>query len=257
MFKYSRRVLAALAAVALTGLVQSAAAETVRFGVAAEPYPPFASKDSSGTWAGFEIDLAKALCEQMKVECVITEIAWDGIIPALNGSKIDVIFASMSITDERKQEIDFSKPYYFTPSAFVGAKGGSTDISPDALSGKVIGVQASTTNASFLAANYGKSEIKYYNTQDDANADLVSGRIDYMLVDSVGITDFMKTVDAENLEVKGMAPADPLFGAGIGAGLRKGDPLKDKINTALDSLMSGGAYDVIQQIYFDFDVKPK
>src|SRR5918997_6508552 len=113
---------AALAVVLACG---SAAAqnETLKVGFAAEPYPPFTEANASGEWQGFEIDFAKALCEEMQVECVPTPIAWDGIIPALTSGQIDMILGSMSITEERKQQVDFSDRYYYTGSDFVAPKG--------------------------------------------------------------------------------------------------------------------------------------
>ncbi|MGB0913761.1 MAG: transporter substrate-binding domain-containing protein, partial [Phaeobacter italicus] len=71
-----------------------AQAEPVKIGVAAEPYPPFASLDSSGTWVGWEIDVINAVCAAAELECVITPVAWDGIIPSLTGQQIDAIMAS-------------------------------------------------------------------------------------------------------------------------------------------------------------------
>ena len=96
--------------------------DTIKFGVAAEPYPPFSSKDASGKWVGFEIDLMDAVCAQMKAKCELVETAWDGIIPSLQEKKIDVIWSSMSITAERKQKIDFTDKYYQTPAVIIGPK---------------------------------------------------------------------------------------------------------------------------------------
>src|ERR1700682_2541771 len=91
------------------------AEDTIRFGVAAEPYPPFTSKDASGKWVGFEVDLMDAICAELKAKCSIVEVAWDGIIPALQAKKFDVIWSSMSITEKRMQTIDFTDFYYRTP----------------------------------------------------------------------------------------------------------------------------------------------
>ncbi|HXQ40936.1 MAG TPA: transporter substrate-binding domain-containing protein, partial [Candidatus Udaeobacter sp.] len=115
------------AMIALAG-VAAHADDVIKFGVAAEPYPPFSSKDASGTWVGFEIDLMHAVCDQMKANCVLVETAWDGIIPALQEKKIDVIWSSMSITEERKQKIDFTDRYYKTPAIIIGAKSESVNI---------------------------------------------------------------------------------------------------------------------------------
>ena len=143
--KLTRRVLFAAAAVAMMAASAPAMAD-IKFGVAAEPYPPFSSKDASGKWVGWEIDLMDAVCAQMNEKCELVEVAWDGIIPALQAKQIDVIWSSMSITDERKKTIDFSDMYYNTPSKLIGAKNGDLDITPEHLKGKVIGVQVSTTH---------------------------------------------------------------------------------------------------------------
>jgi len=133
--------------------------KTVRIGTEGA-YAPFNFKDADGNLKGFEIDLGKALCEKMKVECTFVAQDWDGIIPALVAGKYDVIMASMSITDERKQAIDFSRPYYNTPSAFVAPKdAGLADNSAASLSGKSLGAQSSTIQASYLEQNYKDADI--------------------------------------------------------------------------------------------------
>src|SRR6185503_18333804 len=115
---FNRRLLIAVAAVALCGFAAEARAD-LKFGVAAEPYPPFTSKDASGKWVGWEIDLMDAVCAQMKEKCELVEVAWDGIIPALTAKQIDVIWSSMSITAERKQTIDFTTFYYKEQPAII------------------------------------------------------------------------------------------------------------------------------------------
>src|ERR1700674_5076281 len=102
--------------------------DTIRFGVAAEPYPPFTSKDASGKWVGFEVDLMDAICAELKTKCTIVEVAWDGIIPALQAKKFDVIWSSMSITAKRKETIDFTDRCYQTPAVMIGAKSASYNI---------------------------------------------------------------------------------------------------------------------------------
>src|SRR5690606_21010266 len=121
----------ALAAGLLAAGTAFASAQTLKIGIAAEPYPPFASPDASGNWVGWEVEIAKALCEQAGLQCEITPVAWDGIIPALTTKKIDAITASMSITDERKQTIDFSDKYYNTPTSIIGPKGVEMEATPE------------------------------------------------------------------------------------------------------------------------------
>jgi polar amino acid transport system substrate-binding protein len=122
-----KRLALAAAFVAMAG---AAFAEPVKIGVAAEPYPPFTVPDASGNWSGWEIDFMNAICASAQLECVVTPVAWDGIIPSLTGGQIDVIMSSMSITEERMQTIDFTDKYYNTPTVIVAAKG--SGITPDA-----------------------------------------------------------------------------------------------------------------------------
>ena len=96
-----------VAAAVTTAGFTGAMAEEVKVGVAAEPYPPFTSPDASGKWVGWEIEFMEAICAEAKLDCVITPVAWDGIIPALTSEKIDMIVGSMSITEERLKTIDF------------------------------------------------------------------------------------------------------------------------------------------------------
>ncbi|MFM9845283.1 MAG: transporter substrate-binding domain-containing protein [Dongiaceae bacterium] len=234
-------------------------AQVIKFGVAAEPYPPFSSKNASGVWEGFEIDLMNAVCEQMQAKCELVEVAWDGIIPSLQEKKIDVIWSSMSITDKRKEVIDFTDMYYDTPAVFVGAKTGGPQISKEGLTGKIIGVQTSTTHADFAQKTYGDvAEVKIYDTQDNANADLVAGRVDVLLADAIALDSFIKSDQGKNYAVLATAPDDPIFGFGVGGGMRKEDnDLEGKLNAAIKALQENGKYNEIAKKYFDFDISGK
>lgn len=244
-------------AVLAMGAQLSAHALDLKIGVAGEPYPPFTVKSPDGQWSGFEIDLVHAICKQIKANCSVVETAWDGIIPALSTKKIDVIFNSMSITPEREKTIAFSIPYYYTPVVFIGAKSLKLKgFKPDDLKGLSVGVQTATPNADYLKKNYAKSaKIRIYNTQDEVNADLAAGRIDLQLADETGVYDFLKTADGSKMEKKGTLPKDPMFGPGIGAGLRKQDAdLKKKFDLAIKALNSSGEFQTIQARYFDFNL---
>jgi polar amino acid transport system substrate-binding protein len=251
----------AAAAMFTCSLAAHADGDVLRFGVAAEPYPPFLSKTPTGQWVGFEPDLIHALCAQMKAQCEIKEVAWDGIIAALLSNKIDVIFNSMTISPERLKVIAFSRPYYETDSTFVGPKNVKLTFSPEGLKGKVIGVQGSTGDAEFIKRTYGNvATVRLYNTQDDCNADLVAGRIDVMYLETLGVLDFLKTKDGSAFELKGAGSvkADPaVYGDGVGAGMRKSDvALKQRIDAALTTLHDSGQYAQIQKKYFPIDIWP-
>ena len=239
-------------------LASPAVAQEVKIGIAAEPYPPFASPDASGNWVGWEIDFINAVCAKAALTCVITPTAWDGIIPALTAGQIDVIAASMSITPDRLQTIDFSDKYYNTPAMLMVAA--NSDATPDetGVTGKIIGVQVSTKHEAYVTKHFESvaAEIKSYQTQDEANQDLAAGRIDAVLADSIALQAFLDS-DAGKACCKsaGMVADDPeVFGAGVGFGLRKDDPLKAKLNEAIAAVRADGTYDAITKNYFAFDI---
>jgi polar amino acid transport system substrate-binding protein len=254
--KLTRRVAAAAVAFGLLAGASTAAMADLKFGVAAEPYPPFSSKDASGKWVGWEIDVMNALCAEMNEKCELVEVAWDGIIPALTSKQIDVIWSSMSITDERKQQIDFTNMYYQTPSVVIGAKNGDKNIAPEHLKGKIIGVQVSTTHERYAQKHFvpAGAELKSYNTQDEANNDLAAGRLDYVQADASALDAFLKSDQgASCCEVKGNVPDDvAVLGEGVGGGVRKEDTaLKEKLNTAIAALVTAGKLKQITEAHPD------
>ena len=186
------------------------------------------------------------------------ELAYRSGTSPLLAKKIDVIFSSMSVTEEREKQIAFSKAYYDSVVALVGPKGTSVTQYPDDLKGKTIGVQNSTVSASYLKAKYEKiADVKYYDTQDSANADLIAGRLDLMMADGTAMTEFVKTADAKDLAYLSTVPYDPIFGKGVGAGLRKDDAaLKARLDQAIQTLLASKDYDDLSQHYFGTSVKP-
>lgn len=247
------KTFALMAATALVAATAMAQAEEVRIGIAAEPYPPFASPDAAGNWVGWEVEIIDAVCAAAELDCVLTPTAWDGIIPALVSERIDAIMASMSITADRMQTIDFSDPYYNTPTVIVGQKGIEMDATPEGLSGKVLGVQVSTIHQTYAQTYFeAATELRTYQTQDEANQDLASGRIDATQADSLAMDDFLKTDAGACCEVKGtVAQDEAILGAGVGAGVRKGDDaLREALNRGIAAILEDGTYEEITARYF-------
>ena len=242
--------MAATAAAAL--MAGAAAAEQVKIGIAAEPYPPFSSLDSSGTWVGWEIDVINAVCAAAELDCVITPVAWDGIIPSLTGQQIDAIMASMSITEERLKTIDFSDPYYNTPAVIVADKSMDIEATPEALAGKIVGIQASTIHQAYAQEYFKGAELKVYQTQDDANQDLFAGRIDATQADSIAMAAFVDSANGSCCEIKGAVADDPsILGRGVGAGVRKGDAdLLAALNKGIAAILADGTHEKITANYF-------
>ena len=221
-------------------------------------YPPFNYIDKDGNLQGFDIDITNALCEAAGIECELITQDWDGIIPGLIAKKYDCIIASMSMTPEREKKVDFTNKYYQTPAKFVAQKGSGYEITAEGLKGKNVGVQRATVHENFVRDKFGDSvNIKAYATQDEANMDLTSGRIDLVIADSVVLLGgFLETDAGEDYEFVGPGfTQEKWFGKGIGIAVRKGDTaLVELLNNAIDEIRANGVYKEINDKYFDFDV---
>lgn len=246
-----------LALAAALVLAAGAAQAQVRIGVAAEPYPPFASPDAAGNWVGWEIEIIGAVCAAAELDCVITPTAWDGIIPALISGRIDAIMASMSITEARMQVIDFSDPYYNTPTVIVGRIDTPMDATPDGLAGRVLGVQVATIHEAYARHYFAaRTEIRVYQTQEEANQDLVARRIDATQADSLAMEAFLATEAGGCCAIKGtVAPDEAILGRGVGAGVRQGDTaLREALNRGIAQIIADGTHAEITARYFETSI---
>lgn len=220
-------------------------------------YPPFSETSPDGSIVGFDVDIANALCVEMGETCAMVKTDWDGIIPALLEKKCDMIVASMSITPERKEVIDFSAKYYQTPAMFVAkADAGYVD-TPEDMAGKYVGVQRGSIHQGFMEGEYPDAELTLYATQDEAYLDLVSGRVDAVMGDVTAIQDgFLKTPQGEGFAFFGEPHSDPKYhGEGAGIGVRKEDvELRDRLTAAITAIRASGVYDEIANKYFDYNI---
>lgn len=258
----SRRTLAAAGLSVLLALAAPFAAaqapEWKKIRIAVEgAYPPFSEIGPDGKIKGFDIDIANALCAQMKAECTLVQAEWDGMIPALQARKFDAIIAQMSITEERKRSVAFTNKYANTPAWLIAKASAPADQSAAAWKGKKIGVQRTTTHDRYATEHFKHSEIVRYAKQDEVFLDLAAGRIDAALCESV-VADqgFLKKPSGKGFARVG-GPIDDvkIFGVGAGIAIRKGDTaLVQKFNAAIDAIRADGTYKKIQDRYFDFDI---
>ncbi|MFY1666131.1 ABC transporter substrate-binding protein [Pseudomonas sp. Pseu.R1] len=244
-----------LVAALLVVTSSAVAAETLKMGIEGA-YPPFNNKDASGQVVGFDVEIGNALCAKMKATCEVVTSDWDGIIPALNAQKFDFIISSMSITEERKQAVDFTNPYYSNKLQFIAPKssnlGANNDAIKEALKGKTIGAQRATLSGTWLEDNWGDDvTVKLYDSQENAFLDLSSGRVDALLGDKYASYEWLKSDAGKNFEFKG----EPMFGEDkIGMAVRKDDPLRERLNTALKEIIEDGTYKKINDKYFPFSI---
>jgi polar amino acid transport system substrate-binding protein len=242
------RVLLGAAALAL-GLGAAQAQDKLRIGTEGA-YPPFNNLTSDGQLVGFDIDITRALCEEMKVECEFVTQDWDGIIPALQANRFDAIVASMSITEDRLKQVDFSDPYYANSLVFVAPK--SSDLMPDNANGKSIGVQEGTIAAAFAEETYPDADVRGYPSQLEAWNDLSTGRLDAVLADFGVQYGWLEEDGKECCEFKGDAVSSD---DRIGIAIRKGDTaLAERLNAAIAAIRANGKCAEINAKYFPFDI---
>ena len=241
----------------LTTATFSFADKVLKIGVEGA-YPPFSEVSKEGEVIGFDIDIANALCKQIKRECKMVQIDWDGQIPALKSRKIDAIIASMSATPERAKSIDFTDRYYRIPAKLVRKKGVDLAFSKESMKGRVIGVQMSTTFDNHLTALFGDvATIKRYTSNDEALLDLQAGRVDTVAAESLVLQEgFLKKPAGKNFEFFGPDLVDEkYYGKGIAVGIRQNqEELKQAFNTAIKAIRKNGEYKAINDKYFDIDV---
>ncbi len=242
-----------LLAAATLAAVSSTAQADLTFGTDAAPYPPFTSQNAAGEWEGWEYELMVAICAEMKEKCTMVPISWDGIIPALLEKKFDGIFGSMAMNDERKKQIMFSDMYYDSMTVVIGPKSADKNFSPETFKGKTVGVQAATSNANYAEKYYAPAgaTLKAYKGQDEVNADIAAGRIDYVVADGVSLMSFLATAEGGCCEVYGPVPIDiAVLGNGVGVGLRMEDTaLRDKLNVAFKAFAAKGGFEVLNAKY--------
>jgi len=247
-------ILTAVAVAAFTSIAAAQDGPVIR--IATEgAYPPFNSLKSDGTLEGLDVDIANALCDEMKAKCTIVAQDWDGIIPGLMAKKYDAIIASMSITEERKKQIDFTNKYYTTPLAVAVPKDSAlAGVSVEDMKGKTVGAQASTTQGNYATDAYGKggAEVKLYPTQEEATADMQNGRIDALISDKFVVADWLNNAGKDCCKMLGDVPGTETE---AGIGIRKGDDaLREKFNKAIDAIVANGTYKKIVSKYFPFDI---
>ncbi|MCS4260031.1 amino acid ABC transporter substrate-binding protein (PAAT family) [Pseudomonas protegens] len=240
-------------ACALVIAASTAQAETLK--IATEgAYPPFNYVDSNNQLHGFDVDIANALCERMKVECQIVAQDWEGIIPALLAKKYDAVVASMIATDERKKKIAFSNHYYRTPLSVAVPKDSDITDAQTNFKGRTVGGQASSTQAIYAEDHYGPAgaDVKFYPTLDEANSDLAAGRVDGVIADKFPLLAWAESTGKDCCKIIGDVNGTT---ADASIAVRKEDnALRERLNKALDEIVADGTYKKISSRYFAFDI---
>nr|WP_027961679.1 transporter substrate-binding domain-containing protein [Halomonas halodenitrificans] len=245
-----------LGAIGATLVAGTASAEVddIRIGVDV-PYEPMEYRTPAGELTGFDIDLGNALCAEIGIDCEWVVQGWDGIIPGLMARKYDAIMSSMTINEQRREQVLFSEPYITPPSAwFAPADVELGTLSEETLEGMTIGVQRGTLQDNYATDMYGDvADVNRYATADDMVLDMDSGRLDAVFLDfPIGKSTLLDS-DAGDYKVVGEMITEPkeYFGEGFGMAFRQRDQeLAEAFNEALAELKENGTYDEIHAEYF-------
>ena len=217
-------------------------------------YPPFNYAGPDGAPAGFNVDLARMVCEEIKVACTVQMRRFDTLIGALNSNQGDAVIASIAATPEMRKRVDFSDPYYRTPARFVARRDTSiTDVRPEALEAKKIGAVAGTAHEAFIKTLFTEAELHSYPNAQEARAALKKGEIDLLFGDGVSLAFWLNGTDSANCcEFRGGPYMESqYFGEGVGIVVRRGnDLLRQAFNWALFRLWEKGRFTDLWLRYF-------
>lgn len=211
-------------------------------------FPPFEYVDDNGEPDGFDIALIKAIGEKLGVEVEVENMEFASLVSSI-GSKIDVAIAGMTVTDERKESVDFSNSYYEAVQ-YVILPADSDIATADDLTGKTIGVQLGTTGDFIATDDIADSTVQQYNKAVDAVNDLINGRLDCVIVDKNPALVFESKFEGQ---VKAVDGAEFGFGTEEYAiALPKGDTaLVDAVNAALEEIKADGTFDELVKTYIE------
>jgi octopine/nopaline transport system substrate-binding protein len=266
-----------LLSLSLLSLTTISNAKSIRIGTEGA-YPPWNNLNSAGDLEGAEIDFGNEACSRMDVDCEWVTQDWDGIIPALLQGKYDIIIAGMSITEERKEKVNFTNGYMTDGARFAVMKGsGLADLNIAskvnlnnaggkeqaaigqliaAMQGATVCVQSSTIHQNFLEKHMsGAVKVKLYQSVDDHNLDLRAGRCDAVLADVGSIIDFMESGGGVNVAFTGPTFSGGVFGDGVGGAIRKEDgDILEMWNKVIAEMSADGTTAEITKKWFGRDI---
>ncbi len=274
-----KKFLLVVLSLSVFGLASIANSQTIRIGTEGA-YPPWNNINSAGDLEGAEIDFGNEACKRMGVTCEWVTQDWDGIIPALLQGKYDIIIAGMSITEERKEKVNFTTGYMTDGARFAVLKdSGLSDLNIAgmakvnlnnaggkeqaaigqliaAMDGKTVCVQSSTIHQNFLEKHMsGAVDVKLYQAVDDHNLDLAAGRCDAVLADVGSIIDFMESDGGVDVAFTGPTFSGGVFGDGVGGAVRKEDnDILDMWNAVISEMSKDGTTAEITKRWFGRDI---
>jgi polar amino acid transport system substrate-binding protein len=227
--------------------------QTIRF-LTEMDYPPFDYAGPDGNPAGFNVDLARLLCDEIKATCTIQARRFDTLMDALNDNRGDAVIASIAPTAETRRRADFTDPYYRTPARFVARLDSPIgDALPELLEGKKIAVVAGTAHEAYLKAMFTEAEVRPYPNADAARAALRNNEVDLLFGDGIALAFWLNGTDSGGCCAFRGGPflEGRFFGEGIGIAVKRGnDLLRQALNWALFRQWEKGSFTDLWLRYF-------
>ncbi|MBR5799103.1 MAG: basic amino acid ABC transporter substrate-binding protein [Lachnospiraceae bacterium] len=229
-----------------TGASAALADGVLTVGTNAE-FPPFEYVGDDGQPDGFDMALVKAIGEKLGVEVKIENMEFASLVTSI-GSKIDIAAAGMTVTEERKQTVDFSNSYYEAVQYVILPADSAIATAAD-LEGKTIGVQLGTTG-DFIATDIAGTTVAPYNKAVDAVNDLINGKVDCVIIDKNPALVFESKFEGQVVAIDGVQFDFEIENYAIA--LPKGDAeLATKINEAIDAIKADGTFDELVKTYIE------
>jgi polar amino acid transport system substrate-binding protein len=217
-------------------------------------YPPFNYAGPDGNPAGFNVDLARMICEELKIACTVQMRRFDTLIAALGDNRGDAVMASVAVTPETRRLVDFSDPYYRTPARFAARRESLVeDVRPERLEGKEVAVVGGTAHEAYLKALFTEADLRVYATPALAREALKRGDVDLLFGDGISLAFWLNGTESAGCCVFRGGPfiEGGYFGEGIGIAVKRGnDTLRLAFNWALFRLWEKGRFSDLWLRYF-------
>ncbi len=217
-------------------------------------YPPFNYAGPDGNPAGFNVDLARLICDELAIACTIQMRRFDTLIPAIEQNRGDAVIASLAVTPATRQLVDFSDPYYRGAARFVARReNGVADLRPEGLEGKKVAVVAGTAHEVYLKALFTEAELRPYPSPEAARDALRKGEVDFLFGDGISLAFWLNGTDSAGCCAFAGGPftESRYFGEGVGIAVKRGnDVLRQAFNWALFRLWEKGRYTDLWLRYF-------
>ncbi|HFZ8993981.1 TPA: glutamine ABC transporter substrate-binding protein GlnH [Citrobacter freundii] len=210
-------------------------------------FVPFEFKQGD-KYVGFDIDLWDAIAKKMNVSYELRPMDFGGLIPGLQSRNLDVAMAGMTITDTRKQVVDFSDGYYDADLLIAIKSSDNSTAKFSDLAGKKVGLKQGTAAASYMKSHYKANYTEFPNI-DNAYLDLQAGNLNAVVHDSPNVLYYVKT--AGDGKVKTTGETDSILPQQYGFAMQKNSDLTPKVNAALQALRDDGTYNKLYEKWFD------